>query len=83
MKQGFFSLLATAAAVLVLSSCGAKYTPLSEEQKAAKADSIYNASMADLKKQKEDECAANMEARVDAKVQEMMAAEGTADAEKK
>ncbi|MFN8276771.1 MAG: hypothetical protein U0T84_04770 [Chitinophagales bacterium] len=84
MKKGFYSLLAVSAAALMLSSCGDKYTPLTEEQKAAKADSMYNASMADMRKQKEEACAAEMEAKVNAKVQEMLAAEaGTAEAEKK
>jgi hypothetical protein len=74
MKKTVLSLFAIAMAGMILTSCGAKYTPMSEEAKTAKADSIYNATMADHKAQKEKECADGMQAAVDEKVKEMMAA---------
>ena len=84
MKKGLLSLLVTGAAALVLSSCGAKYTPLTEEQKTAQADSTFTATAADLKTQKEADCAAGMEAKVAEKVAELTAAAApTAEAEKK
>ncbi len=60
-------------AALILSSCGAKYTPLTEDQKSAKADSIYAAKVVDEVKAKSDDCDKNLEAAVDAKVEELKA----------
>ena len=55
----------------ILASCGAKYTPLTEEQKTAKADSIFAATSADIKAEKEKACESGMQAAVDAKVAEL------------
>jgi hypothetical protein len=68
MKKAIVSLLACGMAAIVLSSCGAKYTPLTDDQKKEKADSIYSAQYAAEVKAKTDSCAAGMEARVDAQV---------------
>ncbi|MBS1623847.1 MAG: hypothetical protein JST83_07500 [Bacteroidetes bacterium] len=74
MKKSVMSLFALGTmAALILSSCGAKYTPLTEDQKQAKADSIYAAKVVDEVKAKSDDCDKNLEAAVDAKVEEMKA----------
>jgi hypothetical protein len=75
MKKAVLSLLACGTAAMILSSCGgAKYTPLTEDQKKAKADSLYTAKYADEAKAKSDACTAEMGAKVDAKVAEHMKA---------
>jgi len=78
-KRITLKLVGCAFAGLTLFSCGAKYTPLTEEQKTAKADSIVTATSAEVKKAKEDACAAEMQAKVDAKVSELTAAAATAE----
>jgi hypothetical protein len=80
MKKAVLSLFACGMAAMILTSCGAKYTPLTDEQKGAKADSIYAAKAADEAKAKADACAADMQAKVDAKVKELTAAAATAEA---
>ena len=60
-------------AALILSSFGAKYTPLTEDQKQAKADSIYAAKVVDEVKAKSDDCDKNLETAVNAKVEELKA----------
>jgi hypothetical protein len=82
MKKTTLSLLMCGIAGLILSSCGAKYTPLTEEQKKAKADEIVNTKMADEVKAKSEACAADMQAKVDAKVEEMTKAAQEATAQK-
>ncbi|MCW3127129.1 MAG: hypothetical protein JWO03_2787 [Bacteroidetes bacterium] len=78
MKKSVMSLFALGTmAALILSSCGAKYTPLTEDQKKAKADSIYAVKAADEIKAKTDDCAKNMDAAVEAKVQSLKAADAT------
>lgn len=57
----------------LLTACGAKYTPLTEEQKQAKADSVFTAQEADLRTKAAQDCEAGMAAAVDAKVAEMQA----------
>ena len=75
MRKTTLSLFAACfLAAVVMSSCGEKYTPLTEEQKSAKADSIYNATAEELKATKIAECDADFQAKVDAKVQELQAA---------
>ena len=73
MKKSFLSLFAFGVMpLLILYSCGTKYTPLTEEQKKAKADSIYLVKSADEVKAKSDECAKNLDAAVNTKVNEAL-----------
>lgn len=67
------TLAAVSLFALSFMSCGDKYAPLTEEAKAAKADSIFNATSADLRTAKEASCAEGMQAIVDAKVAELTA----------
>jgi len=80
MKKSVMSFFALGTvAALILSSCGgAKYTPLTEEQKTAKADSIYSAKVVDEIKSKSDDCDKNLESAVEAKVQALKSADATA-----
>jgi|688.fasta_scaffold271829_2 hypothetical protein len=75
MKRTTLSLFAAGfLAAVVMSSCGEKYTPLTAEEQAAKADSIFNATATELRAEKEAACEAELQAKVDAKVQELTAA---------
>ncbi|MBL7800268.1 MAG: hypothetical protein JNL95_06035 [Chitinophagales bacterium] len=78
MKKITGLLIASVFVGAVLSSCGDKYVPLTEEQKTAKADSIFTATSEAYKAEKEAACAAEMQAKVEAKVQELTAAAATA-----
>lgn len=78
MKKITGLLMASAFVGAVLSSCGDKYTPLTEEQKTAKADSIFTATADAYKAEKAAACEAEMQAKVEAKVQELTAAAATA-----
>jgi hypothetical protein len=84
MKKSVLSLFACGVvAALILSSCGgAKYTPLTEDQKKAKADSVYAVKSVDEIKSKSDDCAKNMDAAVSAKVAEELKAAEAATASK-
>lgn len=62
----------------LFSSCGAKYIPLTEEQKTARADSIFMAQEADIRAKAAADCEAGMSAAVDAKLAELQAAVSTA-----
>ncbi len=81
MKKSFVGLMGVALTGLLLASCGDKYTPLTEEQKAAKVDSLYAAQSAPLKAEKLTACEADMQAKVDAKVAELVTAAAAASAE--
>ena len=83
MKKAVLSLCACGMAAMILTSCGAKYTPLTDDQKKAKADSTYAAKAADAMKAKSDACAADMQTKVDAKVDELMKAAEAATAMEK
>jgi hypothetical protein len=75
MKKTTLSLFAAGfLAAVVMSSCGEKYTPLTAEEQAAKADSIFNSTATELRAEKEAACEAELQAKVDAKVQELTAA---------
>lgn len=74
MKKITGLVIAGAIAGLGLSSCGEKYTPLTEEQKIAQADSIFAATVDAVKAEKAAACESEFQARVDAKVQELSAA---------
>jgi hypothetical protein len=80
MKRNIIKgLIPVVAFLALLSSCGAKYSPLTEEQKAARADSIFMAQEADLRAKAAQDCEAGMASAVDAKVAEMQAAASTAN----
>jgi hypothetical protein len=76
MKKLVLSLFACGiVAGMIMSSCGAKYTPLTEDQKKAKADSVYaTKSVAEIAAKTAD-CAKNMDTAVSAKVEALKAAE--------
>lgn len=76
MKKAPIVLLS--ALTLFLASCGASYTPLTEEQVQVKADSIFNAQKEQLVKTSEEECMNSMESSVAQKVEEMKAQSETA-----
>ena len=83
MKKSVLSLFAGAViAAMILNSCGAKYTPLTDDQKKAKADSVYAVKSADETKAKSDDCAKNMNAAVNTKVDETLKAAEAATAQK-
>ncbi len=73
MKKVTSLLIASAIVGLGLSSCGSKYSPLTDEQKAAKADSIFNAEADAKKAEIEAKYEAGFQAAVDAKVAELSA----------
>jgi hypothetical protein len=74
MRKITMTLFAAGFLAASLMSCGDKYTPLTEEQKTFKADSIFNATAEQLKAEKMASCDADFQAKVDAKVQELQAA---------
>ena len=80
MKKSVLSLFASGViAAMIMSSCGAKYTPLTEDQKKAKADSVYATKSAAEIAAKTSDCTKNMDTAVSAKVEALKAAEaGTA-----
>lgn len=82
MKKSFLGLMGIAMAGLVLTSCGDKYTPLTEEQKTAEAEKQYAEQSATIKAEKLAACETDMQARVDAKVAELAAAAAEATAQK-
>ena len=76
MKKSVLSLFACGImAAMIMSSCGAKYTPLTEDQKKAKADSVYATKSAAEVTAKTTDCTTNMDAAVTAKVESLKAAE--------
>ena len=72
MKKTILKFFGVALLGIAMASCGDKYTPLTDEQKTAKADSIFNATSADLKAKKEEACAAEMQGKVAEKVQQLI-----------
>jgi hypothetical protein len=74
MKKTGISLIAAGAFTLLLSACGSKYTPMTDEQIQAKADSTFNATKTEIMNTKQQACDAGMAAQVDAKVQQLKAA---------
>jgi transposase-like protein len=79
MKKSVLSLFACGVvAAMIMSSCGAKYTPLTDDQKKAKADSVYAVKSVEETTAKTADCTKNLDAAVDAKVQELKAADATA-----
>lgn len=74
MKKSFLGLMGIAMAGLVLTSCGDKYTPLTDEQKIAEAEKLYAEQSATIKAEKLAACDTDFQLKVEAKVSEMMAA---------
>lgn len=78
MKKAGLILVATGFFAIALSSCGTSYTPMTDEQINAKADSMFNAQKEMITTQANEACATGMEAAVSAKLEEMKAAATTA-----
>lgn len=74
MKKTGLLLIASGVFALALASCGTSYTPMTEEQINAKADSTFNAQKDMITQQANEACASGMEASVATKVEEMKAA---------
>ena len=73
MKKTGLSILLSGLFAIALSSCGGAYTPMTEDQINAKADSIFNAQKEAIVTKHHDDCTAGMNAAVSAKVEELKA----------
>ncbi|MFN8298741.1 MAG: hypothetical protein U0T75_06510 [Chitinophagales bacterium] len=81
MKKGFVVVLAVAGfAALTTTSCGEKYTPLTQEQITAQADSLAGAQKDAKLQALKDECQKDLDAKVSAKVEELRGAATSAEA---
>lgn len=81
MKKGFVVVLAVAGfAALTTTSCGEKYTPMTQEQITAQADSLAGAQKDAKLQALKDECQKDLDAKVSAKVEELKGAAATANA---
>ena len=78
MKKAVLLLVAAGFFAIALSSCGTSYTPMTEEQISAKADSTFNAQKEMITTQANEACASTMEASVATKLEELNAAATTA-----
>ena len=75
MKKGFFIVLASGVfSAAVFNSCGEKFTALTEEQKTAKVDSLFNAQKEAKLTELRAACQSDLSAKVEAKVQELQSA---------
>jgi hypothetical protein len=77
MKKTALSILLSGLFAIALSSCGGAYTPMTEEQISAKADSIFNSQKEAIVTKHHEDCAANMSEAVSAKAEELKAASTT------
>ncbi len=67
-KTGLF-ILASGLFALAMSSCGGAYTPLTQEQITAKADSLFTAQKENIISTHNEACTAGMDAAVTAKME--------------
>lgn len=72
MKKGI--MLAVAAVTFGLTSCGEKFTPMTEEQINAKVEELYNEQKDAKLQELNAACQANAEAEATAKFEELKAA---------
>lgn len=80
MKKGIILTLAVGGFfALTTSSCGEKFTPLTQEQINARVDSLVNAQSEAKLQELRAACESGLEAQVNAKVESLKAAE-TAEA---
>jgi hypothetical protein len=73
MKKTGLSILLSGLFAIALSSCGGAYTPMTEDQINAKADSIFNTQKEAIVTKHHEDCAATMQEAVGAKTEEMKA----------
>lgn len=79
MKKGIILTLAVAGFfALTTSSCGQKFTPLTEEQLNAQVDSLFNAQKDAKLEELRGACQSELAAKVAAKVEELKGAAETA-----
>lgn len=79
MKKGIILTLAAGGFfAFALIGCGTKYTPMTQEQITAQADSIFNAQKEAKLAELQAACASSLEAQVNAKVEAMKASAETA-----
>jgi hypothetical protein len=72
MKKGISLMLAiSVSSAILLSSCGEKFTPLTQEQITAKVDSSFNAQKDAKLQELRAACQSGLEAQVNAKVEMM------------
>ena len=69
MKKTGLLILASGIFALAMSSCGGTYTPLTQEQITAKADSLFTAQKENIVSTHDEACAAGMDAAVTAKME--------------
>jgi hypothetical protein len=83
MKKGIVLTLAVGAFfALTTTSCGEKFTPLTEEQINAKVDSLYTAQSEAKLQELRAACQTGLQAQVDPKVEELKAAAAAETASK-
>lgn len=75
MKKGFFIVLASCGfSAVVLNSCGEKFTAMTDEQKTAKVEELFNAQKDAKLTELRNACQSDLNAKVQAKVQELQSA---------
>jgi hypothetical protein len=80
MKKGISLMLAiSVSSALLFTSCGAKFTPLTQEQITAKVDSSFNAQKDAKLQELRAVCQSGLEAQVNAKVEAMKSGETTSN----
>ncbi|HWB64444.1 MAG TPA: hypothetical protein VG603_13090 [Chitinophagales bacterium] len=76
MKKGIIPIMVAAcASAFIVSSCGEKFTPMTQDQINAKVDSLYNAQKDAKMQELTAACQATLDQKVDQKVEEMKNAE--------
>jgi hypothetical protein len=76
MKKGFILVLTLAGiSAAMLTACGEKFVPLTQEQVNAKVDSVFNAQKEAKLNELNAACESSLEAQVNAKVESLKGAE--------
>ena len=76
MKKGIvFMLSISVFSAFILTGCGQKFTPLTQDQISAQVDSIFNAQKEAKTTELKAACQSGLEAQVNAKVEAMKSAE--------
>ncbi|NNC96300.1 MAG: hypothetical protein HKN92_12140 [Chitinophagales bacterium] len=71
MKNSLILILLCVGFVIGLSSCGAKYEPMSEEKIEAQADSIFTADKGEYMKKIVAKCDSAKDAKIQARINEL------------
>lgn len=76
MKRGIVLMLSISVfSAFILTGCGQKFTPLTQDQISAQVDSIFNAQKDAKLTELKAACQSGLEAQVNAKVEAMKSAE--------